>query len=142
MGLINKNSFSPILPVAYYDMLESLRVGIQDQFAPDLFVKAYNAHKGNNPDSPTLKEALDGPYCEQFLDAMQQELKQLHQHKTWLPRIILREKLPSETQVIALTWVLKIKRQPNGELLKFKARLCYRGDLDNDPQPSFSPVVK
>ena len=54
MGLINKNSFSPIIPVAYYDMLESLHVGIQDQFAPDLFVKAYNSHKGNNPDSKKL----------------------------------------------------------------------------------------
>ena len=54
----------------------------------------------------------------------------------------MHEKLLSETQVIALTWVLKIKRQPNGELLKFKARLCYCGDFDNDLQPSFSPVVK
>ena len=30
MGLINKNSFSPILPVAYYDMLELLCVGVPD----------------------------------------------------------------------------------------------------------------
>ena len=45
-------------------MIESLSVGVQDQFASDLFIKSYNARKGSNPDSPTLKEALEGPYCE------------------------------------------------------------------------------
>ena len=62
---------------------------------------------------------------------MQKELKQLNQHQTWLPQIILRKELPSETQVVALTWVFKIKCCPNGTLQKFKAWLCFRDNLDN-----------
>ena len=73
---------------------------------------------------------------------MKKEIIQLQKHKTWLPKIILRSSLPSETQIVSLTWVLKIKRRPNGELVKFKARLCYRGNLDKEPHPSFSPVTK
>jgi hypothetical protein len=125
MGLINSEKFEPFMPIEYSNMINEICDNVQDTFAPDIFIKAYNSRTNQNPDSPNLKEALEGPHREEFLEAMKKELNQLHAHQTWLPRIILRQKLPEKTQVVALTWVFKIKRRPNGTLQKFKARLCF-----------------
>ena len=89
MGLINSTLFEPFMPTEYFNMINAVCNDVPDTFAPDLFIKAYNARTGHNPDSPNLKEALEGPHREQFLLAMQKELKQLNKHQTWLPQIIL-----------------------------------------------------
>ena len=54
----------------------------------------------------------------------------------------MKSSLPSETEVIPLTWAFRIKRKPNGDFDKFKARLVVRGDLQSDDRETFAPVVK
>jgi hypothetical protein len=53
-------------------------------------------------------------------------------------------------QIVPCTWALRKKRHPNGSLIKYKARLCLRGDqmregltgdASADEQDGYSPVV-
>jgi hypothetical protein len=53
-------------------------------------------------------------------------------------------------QIVPCTWALRKKRRPDGSLIKYKARLCLRGDqmreeltgdANADEQDGYSPVV-
>ena len=77
MGLLNHNHFDPFLPTVYLNMLHSIDNEVSDQFAPDLFIKLYNAQVGKTPNSPNLKKALEGPYHEEFVESTKKEIQQL-----------------------------------------------------------------
>jgi hypothetical protein len=68
-----------------------------------------------------------GPYAEEFKAAMVDEVTELEKRKTW--RRVKRSSLPRGCNVLKGTWVFKIKRYPSGEVRKFKARYCVRGDM-------------
>jgi hypothetical protein len=67
---------------------------------------------------------------DQWKKAMESEIKSLEEHGTWVEVPILDAK----AQILALTWVLRCKRTPDGEIKKLKARLCVRGDLQEGVQ--------
>ena len=46
-------------------------------------VSGLKAKRGSDPDSPMFEQALAGPHAEEFDKAMQEEIKQPEQHKTW-----------------------------------------------------------
>ena len=79
-----------------------------------------------DPDTPNNKEVLSGPHKDKFLEAMSQEIENLEEHGTW--NVIRRSSLPEGANVLSSTWAFKIKRTPCGELRKFQARFCIRGD--------------
>ena len=108
--------------------------------------------KGSDPDTPTIKEALTGPYRSEFLDAMSAEIRELENHGTWtiikksdIPSNISSEGEQKSPQVVPLTWAYKVKRWPSGEMRKIKARLCVRGDLQtegvDDAWETYAPVA-
>ena len=68
---------------------------------------------------------------------MHKEISQLEALKCWEEVDISDAK----TRITPRTWVFKIKRSPNGEIKKYKARFCCRGDLQEDVFESFAPVV-
>jgi len=43
-------------------------------------------------------------------------------------------------RIIPCTWVFRRKRNPAGEITKYKGRICLRGDLMNSDEESFAPV--
>ena len=57
---------------------------------------------------------------------MIKEIQELEEHGTWI--VMLRSKIPEGANIIPSTWAFKIKRSPDGEIKKFKARFCVRGD--------------
>jgi hypothetical protein len=57
--------------------------------------------------------------------AMAQEIQQLEDHGTW-EQVQISD---AKTKILSLTWVLRRKRSPDGEIKKLKARICMRGDL-------------
>jgi hypothetical protein len=77
----------------------------------------------NDPHSPNMHQSMHGDFVEQYTDAMKSEIASLIQQKTWTP--IPRA---DASRVIKNTWVFKLKLLPDGTSLKFKARLCVRGD--------------
>ena len=102
---------------------------------------ALKAKKSKDPDIPSTREALSGPYAEDFWRAMDDEIQSLEAKGTW--KVVERSALPSDAKVIPGTWSHRIKRRPDGRLNKFKSRWCFRGDLERDTYEGnpYSPLV-
>ena len=113
-------------------------------FSPDFLNKnprLFKAKKGNDPDTPGMMEALSGPFRDEFLKAMGNEITELEHHGTW--EVVKRSTVPDNKKILPGTWAFKVKRFPSGELRKIKARFCTRGDLqtDVDEHDTFDPVA-
>ena len=82
----------------------------------------------------------EGPYKEQWHQAVQKELRSTHYKRTWelLP-------LPSKvSNVIDSKWVFKVKYDEEGGVTKFKARLVARGFSQVygvDYEETYAPTV-
>ena len=86
---------------------------------------------------------------ETWFDSMDRELDALFRKATF--RMISRGEIPrnpdgSVPDVIKSSWVLKIKRRPDGSYTKHKSRLVLRGDLqtldqEKEDEETFAPVV-
>ena len=111
--------------------------------------KAKSKSKKGDPDFPTYWEAMAGPEADEWKDAMRKEIETLMNLGSWemVPREAI-EKLGHK--IIKSTWALRVKRSPDGNPLKKKARWCVRGDHQNklaaegglDPFETYSPVVQ
>ena len=118
------------------------QTGLLDSFQPTLTPMAFKAtREGKDADTPTWEEAMTGPHREAFERAMIKEIKELEARGAWTG--MLRSSVPKGEQIVPMTWAFKIKRLPNGELDKFKARTCVRGDLQRiEKNEVCSPVCK
>ena len=78
-----------------------------------------------DPDTTTLKEALQQDNRYNFLQVMS---KELHYHifrNHW--KVITRRSAPPHKTCILMVWSVKRKRNPVGEVIKWKERLCAGG---------------
>jgi hypothetical protein len=71
---------------------------------------------------PMLHKALPGLYRDDFLEAMQEEIKELDKHSTCV--VVKWDQLSEGANNLLNTWSLKIKPS----VIKFKASFCVRGD--------------
>ena len=76
----------------------------------------------------------------QWVAATDDEFKSLQQQKTWslVPR-------PANKNIVTCKWVYKLKRNSDGSIARYKARLVARGYLQQyglDYEETFSPVLK
>ena len=78
------------------------------------------------PEPSTWEELETHPYGPQFLEAAKKEID------TWIKMraydVVLREEAKG-ARILPLKWVFKYKVDSEGHLLKCKARVCIRGDL-------------
>lgn len=91
-------------------------------------------------DEPTFREALAGAQALDWRQAMQEEYDALVANETWdaVP-------LPKGKNVIGSKWVLRIKRNSDGSVNKFKARFVAQGFSQvygEDYFDTFSPVTR
>ena len=70
----------------------------------------------NDPDLPSLIEALPGPHTNEWREAMTEGIKALLGRNTWT--VIEKSDLPPNTKVVPSTWAFRIKRYPNGKVIK------------------------
>ena len=71
---------------------------------------------------------------------MEVELNNMKECKIWT-----RTTLPPGKKAIGNTWVYKVKKDENGNIERFKARLCAQGFSQRqgiDFDQTFSPVVR
>ena len=106
--------------------------------------RAYAAKfKTYNDDNPSFNMAMSGKYAHEWQKAMVTEVKGILKQKTWTS--VPRADVPKSTPVLPGTWAFKLKRLPDGSLLKFKARYCVRGDKQVegvDYFETYAPVVQ
>ena len=73
----------------------------------------------------TLREALAQSNREQFLEAMKKEVNDHIPRGHW--KVIPIKHIPSHKQCLTMVWAMKRKRNPVGEIIKCKVRLCPGG---------------
>lgn len=91
-------------------------------------------------DEPTYQQALKRPDSAQWRRAMEFELGQLRRMGTWelVP-------VPDGKNIVGNKWVLRIKRDSQGDLVKYKARLVAQGftqEPGTDFTETFAPVMR
>ena len=77
---------------------------------------------------------------EQWMESMNKEIEELEKKEVW-EIVPIQVALDLFEQVVPSTWTLRYKRYPDGSIKKCKARFCMRGDLQNDTETVYSPVV-
>ena len=92
-------------------------------------------------DEPSsYNEALDSPYSDKWKEAMESEHGSLLRNDTW--DLVER---PEGVNVVGSRWVYKVKRNAEGEIDRFKARLVAQGYTQThgiDYGEVFSPVAR
>ena len=88
----------------------------------------------------STKQAKGDIMWKEWLEAMALEYKSLADNKTWT--LVTR---PENRKVLRGKWVYKLKRGPEGEILRYKARWVVRGfeqEEGIDYGETFASVVK
>ena len=112
-----------------------------DELAPKHFDFVFKAASKKDPDTLSYDEAMnDAEYQVEWMAAAAKEIKQLEEKGCWV-ECQKSEAHNKGQQIIPCTWVFRIKRSPDGEILKRKGRICVRGDLMTVDAESYAPVV-
>eukprot|EP00873_Tetraselmis_striata_P029509 jgi/Tetstr1/449773/TSEL_036837.t1 len=88
----------------------------------------------------TLKQALSGPFKEQWAQAVESEFNSLQKQGTWVVC-----ELPEERTAIPSKWVFKVKYNADGSIARFKAQLVVQDCRQRhgiDYAETFAPTVK
>ncbi|HEY9816673.1 MAG TPA: reverse transcriptase domain-containing protein [Candidatus Obscuribacterales bacterium] len=95
------------------------------------------AASSNDPDTLTWDECMADEHREEWIAAAQTEISALEAHGTW-------EEVPisdAKAKILPGTWAGKVKRRPDGSIIKRKMRYCVRGDLQEGDVDSHSQVA-
>ena len=87
----------------------------------------------------SFHEAVIGPEKEKWIEAIKSELNSLKKNETWSLC-----KLPVDKNEVGNKWVFAIKRDENGKVLRYKARLVAQGFSQQpgvDYEHTYSPVA-
>ena len=107
-------------------------------------IYAYAATQAD-PDTMTLKEAMQEPDADKFLEAMVKEIDDHVTRKHW--RLVTDDQMRRAGYTgkpIMGVWSMKRKRNPLGEIIKYKARFCAHGGQTEKGvhyANTFAPVV-
>ena len=110
-----------------------------DELPPHLISYAANT---KDPDTMTLQEALRQHDRAEFIKAMHKELQDHINRKHW--KVVPIMSVPKKRTPIPRVWLMKRKRNPLGDIIKWKARLCAGGHKQVhgvDFWSTYSPVV-
>ena len=92
----------------------------------------------SDPDTLSWEQAMnDTEHLDEWMAAALKEISSLELHGTW----ILDDQNNATSKILPGTWVFRIKRAPDGTIIKFKARYCVRGDLQTEQHETYAPVV-
>ena len=90
----------------------------------------------------TYREMLKQPDVAKFVEAMIKEVTDHEERSHWV--CVPRYEMPRGTSTILAIWSFKRKRLPSGEILKWKARLCCHGGMQQwgvNYWETYAPVV-
>ena len=92
---------------------------------------------GKGSDDFTFDKILRHPEKDNWFNAAAVEIEGLEAKDTLVEEDITL----ATSKIFPGTWILKLKRRPDGSVKKFKARYCVRGDLQESEDETHAPVV-
>ena len=124
-----------------YAFVSVLTQGLTD-LHPLAGLLSFAAPKRRDPDTMTLDQALREPDADQFIEAMDKELQDHISRGHW--DLVHISQVPRHIKPINMVWSMKRKRDPAGDIIKWKARLCAHGGMQvygDSYWDTYSPVV-
>ena len=116
----------------------SEHTSLHNQFYSSSWTPFAAKANAKDPDLFNWDQAMASEHREEFLKAANKEIEGLVSKQTWTEV----PKSEAKSTIVPNIWVMKTKRAPSGEFKKFKARLCPRGDKQEDTgRDNFSPVA-
>ena len=91
----------------------------------------------------SYREAMKSKEWRLWKEAIEKEMKSLKENGTWRLRDV--GEVPAGTEVLPCQWVLKIKRNADGTIERYKARLCIFGNKQVKGihfYETYAPVVR
>ena len=79
--------------------------------------------KGNNGNNPNWNQITNGPFCEEYCEAICHKIQALNKMKAW--EVVERK---VNMNVLSSTWAFKCNQISDGLIKKSEARFCARGD--------------
>ena len=76
----------------------------------------------SDPDTMALGEAMAAPDKNEFTQAMHKELHDHVNRRHW--KVVPTRSIPSHKRAIPMVWSMKRKRNPLGDITRWKAQLC------------------
>ena len=116
----------PVTAEADEQLEEARRYPKRERRGPTLLyvVPTAGVAKVSTPEEPrTLKEALESPQAEFWKQAMDEELMSHFENETWV-----LEEVPPGVKALPCMWIFKIKKDANGNIERYKARLVALGN--------------
>ena len=136
------NLFAPFFETSTAYLADALTASLPPLYHASLVSPVFssNAFKAvvKDPDLFSYDEAMGDPdNVDEWREAGLKEICTLEEKGAWE----LDDVSNATSKIIPTTWVFKVKRTPDGEILKHKARICVRGDLQETTGDNFAPVV-
>ena len=85
-------------------------------------LQKYEFDVSNSSEPVTFQEVMNSPQSEPWIDAMRDELSSMSQNEVW--ELV---ELSKGCEPIECKWVNKIRRDSNGQVERYKARLVTKG---------------
>jgi len=102
------------------------------------FVPSAHVASNSDPDTLSYDEAMaDLAHKVDWQKSAVREVLALVEKGTWEEVDIAT----ATSRILPGTWVFRRKRNPDGDIVKFKGRYCVRGDLQEGEHDTFAPVV-
>ena len=98
-----------------------LRQSERDRAPPDYYGERVSLACGKSPEPFSLQEALSSSERENWMSAMEKEMKSLHENKVW--NLV---ELPKDQKVVGSKWVFKQKVGANGSVERIRLGLLHR----------------
>jgi hypothetical protein len=100
-------------------------------------------HHSNLPPEPRFYQdvmKLSAPHKQGFIAAMQREITDVKRKGTYRT-ISWKDFNAQDNEVLPLLWVFKYKFDSEGYLIKYKARVCVRGDLQTTAEDTYAATL-
>ena len=120
-----------------------LAPGTSDPNSAALLGAIFNALHGDaipNEAPSTLDDARKRADWPKWKEAMDEEISTLRKMDTWKVT-----NLPKDRKPISCRWVYALKKNANGDIIRYKARLVARGfsqEYGTDYKETFAPVIR
>ena len=136
------NTYSPSAPTDSDSLIQPCDYGYDEPSPMALLGQHMFALITTDPDTMTLKEALQQHDRAEFIKAMHKEIGDHVNRKHW--KVVPLKNIPSSRRCLPMVWSMKRKINPVGDVTKWKDRLCAGGHRSTefvDYWDTYSPVV-